>query len=125
MNNKIHEVQKELDKSFHLYGYTNRIAVYGLRPSARRLIGKRKIAKDPRIMTKDRVPTYLLISYCVRCGNYGVFYKHEYYEDNSIMITTQIQIERQTDMPSKIECSPGQTTATNHHSLSITIHQHA
>ena len=29
MNNKIYEVQKELDNDFHLYGYTNRIAVYG------------------------------------------------------------------------------------------------
>ena len=45
MSNKIYEVQKELDKDFHLYGYTSRIAVYGPRPSARRLIGKRKITK--------------------------------------------------------------------------------
>ena len=62
MSNKIYEVQKELDRGFHLYGYTNRIAVYGPRPSARRLIGKRKIVKDPRLMTtKDRVPIYLPI----------------------------------------------------------------
>ena len=77
MNNKIYEVQKELDSDFHLYGYTNRIAVYGPRPSTRRLIGKRKIAKDPRIMTKNRAPTYLPISYYVLCGNYGVLHEHE------------------------------------------------
>ena len=83
MNNKIYEVQKELDSDFHLYGYTNRIAVYGPRPSARRLIGKRKIAKDPRIMTKNHAPTYLPISYYVLCGNYGVLHEHEQHEDNS------------------------------------------
>ena len=83
MINKIYEVQKKLDKDFYLYGYTNRIAVYGPRPSARRLIGKRKIAKDPRIMTKDRAPTYLPISYCILCGNYGVLHEHEQYEDDS------------------------------------------
>ena len=44
MCNKIYEVQNELDRGFHLYGYINRIVVYGLRPSARRLIGKRRIA---------------------------------------------------------------------------------
>ena len=76
MNNKIYEVQKELDKGFHLYGYTSRIAVYGPRPSAWRLIGKRKIAKDPRLMTTmDRVPIYLPILYCVLCGNYGVIHE--------------------------------------------------
>ena len=84
MSNKIYEVQKELDRGFHLYGYTNRIAVYGPRPSARRLIGKRKIVKDPRLMTtKDRVPIYLPISYCVLCNNYGVIHEHKQYEDNS------------------------------------------
>ena len=84
MSNKIYEVQKELDRGFHLYGYTNRIAVYGPRPSARRLIGKRKIVKDPRIMTaKDRVSFYLPISYCILCSNYGVIHEHEQYEDNS------------------------------------------
>ena len=83
MSNKIYEVQKELDHDFHLYGYTNRIAVYGSRPSARRLIGKRKITRDPRIMTKNCAPTFLPISYCVLCGNYGVLHKHEQYEDNS------------------------------------------
>ena len=83
MINKIYEVQKKLDKDFYLYGYTNRIAVYGPRPSARRLIGKRKIAKDLRIMTKDRAPTYLPISYCILCGNYGVLHEHEQYEDDS------------------------------------------
>nr|POE69701.1 hypothetical protein CFP56_45737 [Quercus suber] len=51
--------------------------------SARRLIGKRKIAKDPRIMTKDCAPTYLPISYCVLCGNYGVLPEHKQYEDDS------------------------------------------
>ena len=50
MSNKIYDIQKELDHDFHLYGYTNRIDVYGPRPLARRLIGKRKIARDPRIM---------------------------------------------------------------------------
>nr|POE96655.1 hypothetical protein CFP56_54011 [Quercus suber] len=84
MSNKIYEVQKELDRGFHLYGYTNRIAVCGLRPSARELFGKRKIAKDPRIMmAKDRVPIYLPISYCILCSNYGVIHMHEQYEDNS------------------------------------------
>ena len=84
MSNKIYEVQKELGRGFHLYGYTNRIAVYGPRPSARRFIGKQKIAKDARLMTtKDCVPIYLFISYCVLCGNYGVIHEHEQYEDNS------------------------------------------
>nr|POF24497.1 hypothetical protein CFP56_29522 [Quercus suber] len=84
MSNKIYEVQKELDSGFHLYGYTNRIAVYGPRPSARRLIGKRRIVKDPRQITaKDRVPVYLLISYCSLCNDYGVLHEHEQYEDNS------------------------------------------
>ena len=84
MRNKIYEVQKELDKGFHLYGYTNRIVVYGPRPSARRLFGKRKIVKDPRIMmAKDRVSFYLPISYCILCSNYGVIHEHEQYEDNS------------------------------------------
>nr|POF27182.1 hypothetical protein CFP56_08552 [Quercus suber] len=84
MSNKIYDVQKELDKGFHLYGYTNRIAMYGPRPSARRLIGKRRIVKDPRQMTaKDRVPIYLLISYYSLCNDYGVLHEHEQYEDNS------------------------------------------
>ena len=87
MSNKIYEVQKELDRGFHLYGYTNRIAVYGPRPSARRLFGKRKIVKDPRIMTaKDRVPIYLPISYCVLCSNHGVIHEHKQYEDNSDLL---------------------------------------
>ena len=77
MSNKIYEVQKELDHDSHLYGYTNRIAIYGPRPSARRLIRKRKITRDPRIMTKNRAPTFLPISYYVLCGNYGVLHKHE------------------------------------------------
>ena len=84
MSNKIYEVQKQLDRGFHLYNYTNRIAVYGPRPSARRLLGKRKITKDPRLMTiKDRVPIYVPTSYCVLCSNYGVIHEHEQYEDNS------------------------------------------
>ena len=33
--------------------------------------------------TKDRVPIYLSISYCVLCGNYGVVHEHEQYEGNS------------------------------------------
>ena len=78
MSNKIYEVHKELDRGYHLYGYTNGIVVYGLRPSARRLIGKRKIARDPRLMTtKDCVPIYLRMSYCVLCGNYGAIHEHE------------------------------------------------
>nr|POF00841.1 hypothetical protein CFP56_68088 [Quercus suber] len=82
--NKIYEVQKDLDRDFHLYGYTDRIAVYGLRPSARRLIGKRRIVKDPRLMTaKDHVPVFLLISYCALCNDYGVLHEHEQYEDNT------------------------------------------
>ena len=77
MSNKIYEVLKKLDYDFHLYGYTNRIAVYGLRPSVKRLIGKRKITRDPRIMTKNRAPTLLPISYCILCGNYRVLHEHE------------------------------------------------
>ena len=50
MSNKIYEIQKELDRGFYLYSYTNRIAVYGPIPSARRLFGKRKIVKDPRMI---------------------------------------------------------------------------
>ena len=34
-------------------------------------------------MTKDRAPTYLPISYCILCGNYGVLHEHEQYEDDS------------------------------------------
>nr|POE66318.1 hypothetical protein CFP56_75381 [Quercus suber] len=84
MSNKIYEEQKELDKGFHLYGYTDRIAVYGPRPSARRLIGKRRIVKDPRLMiAKDHIPVFLLISYCALCNDYGVLHEHEQYEDNS------------------------------------------
>ena len=80
MSNKIYEVQKELDKGFHLYGYTNKIAVYGPRPLTRRLM----TAKDPRLMTiKDHVLIHLPISYYILCGNYGVIHKHEQYEDNS------------------------------------------
>nr|POE68932.1 hypothetical protein CFP56_52995 [Quercus suber] len=82
--NKIYEVQKDLDKDFHLYGYTDRIAVYGPRPSARRLIGKRRIGKDPRLMiAKDHVPVFILISYCALCNDYGVSHEHEQYEDNT------------------------------------------
>ena len=70
--------KKELDKGFHLYGYTDRIAVYGPRPSARRLIGKRRIVEDPRLMTaKDHVPIFLLISFCPLCNDYGVLHEHE------------------------------------------------
>ena len=87
MSNKIYEVQKELDRGFHLYGYTNKIGVYGPRPLAKRLFGKRKIVKDPRIMiAKDHVPIYLSISYCVLCNNYGVIHKHKQYEDNSDLL---------------------------------------
>nr|POE67986.1 hypothetical protein CFP56_77559 [Quercus suber] len=82
--NKIYEVQKDLDRDFHLYGYTDRIAVYGPRPLARRLIGKRRIVKDPRLMTaKDHVPIFILISYCALCNDYGVPHEHEQYEDNT------------------------------------------
>ena len=84
MSNKIYEVQKELDRGFHVYSYTDRIAIYGPRPSARRLFGKRKITKDPiLITTKYRVPLYLPISYCILYGNYGTIHKHEQYEDYS------------------------------------------
>ena len=87
MCNKIYEVQKELHKGFHLHGYTNMIVVYGPRPSARRLIGKRRIVMDPKLMTaKDRVPIYLLISYYALCNSYGVVHKHEQYDDNSNML---------------------------------------
>ena len=50
MSNKIYEIQKKLDKGFYLYSYTNRIVVYGLIPSTRRLFGKRKIVKDARMI---------------------------------------------------------------------------
>ena len=69
MSNKIYEIHKELDRDFHLYSYTNRIAVYGPRPSAMRIT---------------------LI--------------------HQIMIITRIQIDRQTNMPSKTKCSIGQKT---------------
>ena len=76
--------KKELDRGFHLYGYTDRIAVYGPRPSARRLIGKRRIVKDPRLMiAKDQVPAFLPISYCALRNYYEVLHEHEQYEDNS------------------------------------------
>ena len=76
--------RNELDRGFHLYVYTDRIAVYGPRHSARRLIGKRRIAKDPRLITaKDHVPVFLLISYCHLCNDYGVLHEHVQYEDNS------------------------------------------
>ena len=54
MSNKIYEIKKELDRGFQLYSYTNRIAVYGPIPSARRLFGKRKIVKDPRMIQIER-----------------------------------------------------------------------
>ena len=54
MSNKIYEIHKELDRGFYLYSYTNRIAVYGLIPSTRRLFGKRKIVKDPRMIQSER-----------------------------------------------------------------------
>ena len=54
MSNKIYEIQKELDRSFYLYSYTNKIVVYGPIPSARRLFGKRKIVKDPRMIQIER-----------------------------------------------------------------------
>ena len=54
MSNKIYEIQKVLDRGFYLYSYSNRIAVYGLIPSARRLFGKREIVKDPRMIQIER-----------------------------------------------------------------------
>ena len=85
MCNKIYEVQNELDRGFHLYGYTDRIAVYGPRPSTRRLIGKGRIVKDPWLMiAKDHVPVFLLISYCPLCNDYGVLHEHEQCEDNYV-----------------------------------------
>ena len=54
MSNKIYEIQKELDRGFYLYSYSNRIAVYGPIPSARRLFGKRKIVKNPRMIQIER-----------------------------------------------------------------------
>ena len=118
MSNKIYEVQKELDRGFHLYGYTNRIAVYGPRPSARRLFGKRKITMDPILMTtKDHVSLYFPISYRVLCGNYGSIHEHKQYEDDSdpldYMITMRIQTERCQE---KIECFPRKTTVIDHYS---------
>ena len=87
MSNKIYEIHKELDRGFHLYSYTNKIVVYGPRPLARRLFGRRKNVKDSRqITTKDHVPIYLPISYCVLCSNYRVVHEHEQYEDNSDLL---------------------------------------
>ena len=54
MSNKIYEIQKELDWGFHLYSYTNKIVVYGPRPFARKLFGRRKIVKDPRMIQIER-----------------------------------------------------------------------
>ena len=54
MSNKIYEIQKVLDRGFYLYSYSNRIAVYGLIPLARRLFGKREIVKDPRMIQIER-----------------------------------------------------------------------
>ena len=80
MSNKIYEIQKKLDRDFYLYSYTNKIAVYDPKASARRLFRKRNIVKVPRMMMKkDCVPIYLPISYCVLCGNYGVVYEHKQY----------------------------------------------
>ena len=50
---------------------------YGPRPSARRLVGKRKITKDHKIMTKNHASTFLPIVYCTLCENYGTFHEHE------------------------------------------------
>ena len=54
MSTKIYEIQQELDRGFYLYSYINRIAVYGIIPLARRLFGKRKIVKDPRMIQIER-----------------------------------------------------------------------
>ena len=39
-------------------------------------------------MTKNRATTYLPISYCILCGNFGVLHEHEHeqYEDNSDLL---------------------------------------
>ena len=54
MSNNIYNIQKKLDRGFYLYSYTNRIAIYGPIPSAKRLFGKRKIVKDPRMIEIER-----------------------------------------------------------------------
>ena len=50
--------------------------MYGPRPSARRLFGKRKTTKDHRIMMKNCAPTFLPLIYCTLCENYGAFHEH-------------------------------------------------
>ena len=55
MSNKIYEIQKELDRGFYLYSCTNWIAIYGPLPLAKRLFGKRKIVKDPRMIQIERL----------------------------------------------------------------------
>nr|POF21756.1 hypothetical protein CFP56_71506 [Quercus suber] len=96
--NKIYKVQKDLDRDFHLYGYTDRIAVCGPRPSTRRLIGKRRIVKDPKLMTaKDRVLVFLLISYCALCNDSECSMSMSSMRTTLIryiMITTRIQINK-------------------------------
>ena len=62
MSNKIYEIQKELDRGFYLYSYTNRVAVYGPIPLARRLFRKRKIVKDPRMIQIERQINRLLFT---------------------------------------------------------------
>uniref|UniRef100_A0A7N2LQU5 F-box associated beta-propeller type 1 domain-containing protein n=1 Tax=Quercus lobata TaxID=97700 RepID=A0A7N2LQU5_QUELO len=96
MSNKIYEEQKELDRSFHLYGYTDRIAVYGPRPSAGRLIGKRRIVKDPRLMTaRDHVPVSVPISYCALYRLFKIdFYCSRFYRQinlSSLHLTQALQ----------------------------------
>ena len=103
LSNKIYEIQKKLERGFHLYSYTNKIAVYGPRPSARRLFGRREIVKDPRMMTaKDHVP---IVFYVVIMEQFMSMSSMRITLIRQIMIITQIQINRQIDMPIKTKCS--------------------
>ena len=76
MSNKIYEIHKEF-KGFYLYSYTNRIAIYGLIPSAKRLFGKRKIVKDPRMIQIER-----------QIDNYSLAINHYFTGDRSLFTST-------------------------------------
>ena len=76
--------------------------VYGPRPSAKKLFGKRKIVKDPRLMTtKDCIPIYLPISYYVLCSNYETIHKHEQYEDDFDLLDCDNYANTDLKMPRK------------------------
>ena len=83
MSNKIYEIHKEF-KGFYLYSYTNRIAIYGLIPSAKRLFGKRKIVKDPRMIQIERQIDH----YSLAIDNYSLAINHYFTGDRSLFTST-------------------------------------